>query len=70
MNNGLKKCLIIASMIVPGIGLVYSALKNRDLKKDNDKLTRQNKRLEARADILEKQNQDLLKEIDKAYQNK
>lgn len=70
MNNGLKKGLIIASIIIPGIGLVYSILKNKDLKKDNDKLIRQNERLEARADVLEKQNQDLLKEIDKAYQNK
>lgn len=70
MNNGLKKGLIIASIIIPGIGLVYSILKNKDLKKDNDKLIRQNERLEAHADVLEKQNQDLLKEIDKAYQNK
>lgn len=70
MNNGLKKGLIIASIIIPGIGLVYSILKNKDLKKDNDKLIRQNERLEARADVLEKQNQNLLKEIDKAYQNK
>lgn len=70
MNNGLKKGLIIVSIIIPGIGLIYSALKNRDLKKNNNKLIRQNERLEARADVLEKQNQELLKEIDKAYQNK
>lgn len=70
MNNGLKKGLIIVSIIIPGIGLLYSVLKNRDLKKNNDKLIRRNERLEARSDVLEKQNQELLKEIDKAYQNK
>ena len=64
MKNGLKTCLIIASITIPGVGLVYSVIKNRQLKNDNDKLSQQNKRLEARMEVLEKQNKALFEALD------
>lgn len=70
MNNRLKNILIAATVIIPGLGLLYSTLKNKDLRKENEKLNLKNERLEARNDCLEKQNQDLFKKLEERYPSK
>lgn len=69
MEKG-KTILIIASIAVPGLGLLYSAIKNKELKKKNNELTKQNIRLEVRNNLLEDQNSNLWKRLDEIESKK
>ena len=52
-------CLLITSILIPGVGLIYSIVKNKQLKKQNEKLLKEKTYLEAKAKVLEIQNREL-----------
>lgn len=56
---------VIASILIPGAGLMYSVIRNRELKKTNVKLASENERLSAQADALRLVNDKVLSKLDK-----
>ena len=66
MNEKTKNGLFVLITMIPLIGgLVYSRVKNKNLEKQNKKLTIENERTKARNNVLEGQNEQLMKELDK-----
>ncbi len=66
MNEKTKNGLFVLITMIPLIGgLVYSKVKNDNLEKQNKKLTIENERTKARNSVLEGQNEQLIKELDK-----
>ena len=56
---------IVVSILIPGGGLLYSTIKNRELRKTNAKLASENERLSAQADALRLVNDKVMSKLDR-----
>ena len=69
MDKKGKTVLVIASILLPAVGLIFAAVKNNELKKKNEQLLKNNERLETRSRVLEDQVNGYEKRINEILSN-